>query len=78
MKVNAYKTIIPPVVLYGFETWSLILREEHRLRMFKSKILRKIFVATRDEITGELRKLRNAELHILFSSPNIFRNLKSR
>ena len=53
LKVKAYKTIILPVVLYGCETWSLTLREEHRLRVFKNKVLRKIFGAKKDEITGE-------------------------
>ena len=54
------------------------MREEHWLRVFENKILRKIFGAKRDEITGEWRKLYNAELHALYSSPNIIRNLKSR
>ena len=78
LKVNTYKTIILPFVLYGCETWSLTLREEHRLMMFENKVLRKIFGAKRDEITGEWRKLHNAELHALYSSPNITRSLKSR
>ena len=52
LKVNIYKTIILPVVFYGCETWSLTLREEHRLRVFENKLLRKIFGAKRDEITG--------------------------
>ena len=78
LKVNTYKTIILPVVLYGCETWSLKLREEHTLRVFENKVLRKIFGAKRDEIIGEWRKLHNAELHTLYSSPNIIRNLKSR
>ena len=78
LKVNTYKTIILPVVLYGCETWSLTLREEHRLRVFENKELRKIFGAKRDEITGERRKLHNAELHTLHSSPTIIKNLKSR
>ena len=75
---NTYKTIILPVLLYGGETWSLTLREEHRLRVFENKVLRKIPRAKRDEITGEWRKLYNAELHALYSSPNIIRNFKSR
>ena len=78
LKVKTYKTIILPVVLYGCETWSLTLREEHRLRVFENKLLRKIFGAKKDEITREWRKLHNAELHALYSSPNIDRNLKSR
>ena len=77
-KVNTYKTIILPVVLYGCETWSLALREEHRLRVFENKVLRKIFGAKRNKITGEWRKLHNAELRALYSSPNIIRNLKLR
>ena len=52
LKVNTYKSIILPVVLYGCETWSLTLREEQRLRVFENKVLRKIFEAKRDEITG--------------------------
>ena len=54
------------------------MREGHRLRMFENKVLRKIFGAKRDEITGEWRKLHNSELHVLYSSLNIMRNLKSR
>ena len=71
LKVKTYKTIILPVVLYGCETWSLTLRDEHRLRVFDSKVVRKIFGSKRDEITGEWRKLHNADLHALYSSPNI-------
>ncbi|KAJ4445204.1 hypothetical protein ANN_07005 [Periplaneta americana] len=78
LKVRIYKTIILPVVLYGCETWTLTLREEQRLRVFENKVLTKIFVAKRDEVTGEWRKLHNAELHALYSSPDIIRNIKSR
>ncbi|KAJ4432902.1 hypothetical protein ANN_15158 [Periplaneta americana] len=60
------------------ETWTLTLREEHRLRVFENKILREIFGAKRDEVTGEWRKLHNTELHALHSSPDIIRNIKSR
>ena len=78
LKVNTYKISILPVVLYGCETWSLTLREEHRIRVFENKVLRKIFGVMRDEITGDWRKLHNAELRSLYSSPDIIRNLKSR
>ena len=78
LKVKTCKSIILPVVLYGCETWSLTLREEHRLRMFENKVLQKIFGAKKDEITGEWRKLHNAELHALYSSPNIIRSPKLR
>ena len=56
LKVKTYKIIILPVVLYGCETWSLTLREEHRLRVFENRVLRKIFGAKKDEITGEWKK----------------------
>ncbi|KAJ4435497.1 hypothetical protein ANN_18113 [Periplaneta americana] len=77
LKVRIYKTVILPVVLYGCETWTLTLREEHRFRVFENKVLRKIFGAKRDEVTGEWRKLHNTELHALYSSPDIIRNIKS-
>ncbi|KAJ4434726.1 hypothetical protein ANN_23294 [Periplaneta americana] len=54
------------------------LRDEQRLRVFENKVLRKIFRAQRDEITGEWRKLHNIKLHALYSSPDIIRNIKSR
>jgi hypothetical protein len=57
---------------------SLTLREEHRLRVFENSVLRRIFGPKRDEVTGEWRKLHNEELHILYSSPNIIRQIKSR
>jgi hypothetical protein len=61
------KTIILPVVLYGCETWSLSLREEHRLRVFENRVLRRIFAPKRDEVTGKWRKLHNEELRDLYS-----------
>ncbi|KAJ4426318.1 hypothetical protein ANN_27132 [Periplaneta americana] len=64
--------------LYFLNAWTLTLREEQRLRVFENKVLRKIFGAKRDEVTGEWRKLHNAELHALYSSPDIIRNIKSR
>jgi hypothetical protein len=59
LKVKIYKTIILSVVLYGYETWCLTLREEHRLRVFENRVLRGIFRPKRDEITGEIRRLHN-------------------
>jgi hypothetical protein len=76
--VRIYNNIILPVVLYGCETWSLTLREEHRLRVFENKVLRRIFGPKRDEVMGDWRKLHNEELHNLCSSPNIIRMIKSR
>jgi hypothetical protein len=65
VKVKICKTIILPVVLYGCETWSLILREKHRLRVLESKVLRRIFGPRRDKLTREWRILHNEELHNL-------------
>ncbi|KAJ4447220.1 hypothetical protein ANN_09222 [Periplaneta americana] len=78
LKVRIYKTLMLPVVLYDCETWTFTLREEQRLRVFENKVLRKIFGAKRDEVAGEWRKLHNVELHALYSSPDIIRNIKSR
>jgi hypothetical protein len=64
--------------LYECETWSLTLREEHRLRAFENSLLRRIFGPKRNEVTGDWRKLHNEELRILYSSPNIIRQVKSR
>jgi hypothetical protein len=71
LKIRIYKTIIFPVVLYGCEIWSLTLREEHRLRDFENRVLRRIFGPKRDEVTGEWRKLHNEELHDLYTLPSI-------
>jgi hypothetical protein len=65
-----------PVVLYGCETWSLILREELRLRVFQNRVLRRIFGPKGDEVTREWRKLHNEELKDLYSLPNIVRMIK--
>jgi hypothetical protein len=55
-----------------------MLREEHRLRVFENRVLRRIIGPKRDKVTAEWRKLHNEELHILYSSPNIIRQIKSR
>jgi hypothetical protein len=65
------------VVLYECETWYLILREEHTLRVFENRVLRRIFGPKRDEVTGGWGKLHNEELHNMYS-PNIIRMIKSR
>jgi hypothetical protein len=70
VKVKIYKTIILPVVLYGCETWSLILREENRLKVFENRVIRRIFGPKRDEVTREWRKLHN-EGFICCTSPQI-------
>jgi hypothetical protein len=64
--------------LYGCETWYLTLREEQRLRVFVNRVLRRIFGPKKGELTGQRRKFHGKELHILYSSPNIIRQIKSR
>jgi hypothetical protein len=66
------------IFIMSFPQWSLTLSEEHRLRVFENRMLKKIFGPKRDEVTGEWRKLQNGELHILYSSPDIIRQIKSR
>jgi len=73
-----YRTTILPVVFYGCGNWSPTLRQEHRLRVFENRVLRRIFGPKRDEVTGERRKLHNEELNDLYFSPNIVRVVKSR
>jgi hypothetical protein len=76
VKVKIYRTIILSVVLYRCETWSLTLRDEHRLRVFENRVLRRLFGPKRDEVLGEWRKLHNEELHNLYYSPDIIRQIK--
>jgi hypothetical protein len=76
LKVKIYKTVTLPVVLYGCETWSVTLREEHRLRVSENREVRRIFGPKREE-DGSWRKLHNDELHSLYYSPNV-RAIKSR
>jgi hypothetical protein len=62
----------------GCETWSVKLREEHRLRMFENRVLRRMFGPKRDEVAGGWRRLHNGELHDLHSLPSIVRMIKSK
>ena len=77
LKIKIYKTIILPVLLYGYETWPLTLREERRVRVFENRILRRIF-GPKMEKNGELRRLHNEELHNVYRLHNIVRVIKSR
>jgi sorting nexin-29 len=78
LKIKIYRTIILPVAVNGCENWSLILKEERRLWVYENKVLRRIFVSKRVEVTGEWGKLYNEELNDLYSSQTIVRVIKSR
>jgi len=78
IKTKIHRTIILPVVLCGCETWSLTLREEHRLRVLENRVMRRIFGPKGDEVPGEWRKLHNEELNDLYCSSNVIRVIKSR
>jgi hypothetical protein len=68
MKTKIYRTVILSVVLYG----SLTLREEHRLRVFENRVVRKIFGPERDEVIREWRKLHSEDLYGLYCSLNVW------
>jgi hypothetical protein len=78
VKIKIYRTIILPVVVYGYESWLLALRDECRLRVFENRVLRRITGAKRDEVTGEWRRLHNKELYVVYFSSNIIWVIKSR
>jgi hypothetical protein len=63
LRIKIHEIIIFPVVLYGCETWPLILKEKYKLRMSENKVLRRIFGPKREEMTGGCRRLHNEELH---------------
>jgi hypothetical protein len=77
-KIKIYKIIILPVLLYGCQTFSLTLREEHSLRVFENRVLRRLFGLKRDEVAGGWRKIYNEKLHNLYSLPSIIRMTKLR
>ena len=76
LKIKIYRTIVFNLVYYGCETWSLTVKEQRRLRVFRNRVLRRMFGPKRDEVKKEWRKLHNEELNDLYCSPNIFRVTK--
>jgi hypothetical protein len=78
LEIRLYKTIILHVILCGHETWSLTSEEEHRLRVFDNRVLRRIFGPKRDEVVGSWRKPHNEGLHNLYFLPSIIRIIKLR
>ena len=77
IKIKIHRTVILSAV-YECETWLLTLREERRLRVFKNRVLRRIFGPKRDKVTGEWRQLHNEDLNDLYTSPNIIQVIRSR
>jgi len=65
INIETYRYIILPVVLYGSETWSFTLREERSVKLYETRVLRRIFGSKRDKVTREWRKLHNEELNDL-------------
>jgi hypothetical protein len=78
IKIKINRTIILSAVLYECETWSLTLSEERRLKVPENRVMRKTFGPRKDEVPGEWRKLYYEEINDLYTSPNIFRVIKSR
>jgi hypothetical protein len=72
LKIEIPKIIISAVP-YGYETWFLTLWEEHRLRVFQNRVLRRVFGPNREDVGGVLRRLHNEELCKLYTSPSIIR-----
>jgi hypothetical protein len=77
LKYAGKKTIVT-VLLYGSETWSLALREEHRLRVFENRVLMRITIPKRDDTVGGWRRRHNDELHNLYASPNAIMVITSK
>jgi hypothetical protein len=77
IQIKIYRTTVFPFVLYGCGILSLTLTEEHRLRVFENRVLRRIFAPKRGKTTGEWRRLHNEELNALYSSPNVIQMIKS-
>jgi hypothetical protein len=77
IKIKICRTKILSLVLYGCETWSLTLRDKHRLRVLENRVLKRIFGLKREEVAGGWKRLHNEEFHNLYASPNIIRRMES-
>jgi hypothetical protein len=78
MQNKIHITIILPVVLYVYKTWSLLLRKEHRLRVYENRVLRILSEPKQDEVAGGWKKQHNGKLYNLYFSSNNIRKIKSR
>jgi hypothetical protein len=76
VKIKIHKIIILLLVLYGCETWSLTLGEEHRLKMFENRVLKEVFGPWRDEKIGRRTVLYNEEIHNLYTWQNTIDQVK--
>jgi len=76
--MKIYTITILPVVLHGCETWSFTLTEEHRLRVFENRVVRRIFGPKREEVAEGWGRLHNEEFHNSFASENVIGVMKSR
>jgi hypothetical protein len=76
LKVKMYEGTVSSLVLCGCETWSLTLREEHLLRVFENRVLKRIIRPKKEEVAGGWRRLYNEVLHNLYDSPEIIRVIK--
>ena len=77
INIKTLRTVILSFILYWYENWSLTLKEEHLLRVFQNKVLRRIFGPKRDKVAGEWRELYNEKLNEMYFSPNTIRVIKS-
>jgi hypothetical protein len=77
-KIKIYRTVILPVVLYGCETFSLTLREEHRLLVFKNRVLRNLLRTERDKVPAGWKRLHNKDLYDLYFALNTIQIIKTR
>ena len=73
IKIKIQRTVILSIVVYGYENWSLKLKEEHMLSVFQRKVLRRMFGCKREEVTWEWREIYNENMNDLYSSPNTLR-----
>jgi len=78
LQIKTYEAIILLVLLYGWETWSVILSGEHRLRVFENRVPRGIFGPKREEVTGGYRRQHPEQLHKLYAFINLIKSRSLR
>jgi len=78
MKLQFYKSLIQPVILYDSETWPFRKTDENKLIAFERKMIRKIYGPVKDDITGEWRQRKNMELKVLYSGVDVLKIIRKR